>query len=560
MCKRIFQTGIWGVILVAALSTFVTACSAAITPAALTATPVQSKTAELTPKSAIPSATKGGKLTIVYAIAELKSLDADIFGTDYAAVICSWVSDTLVGADKDGSFKPYLATQWQVSEDGKTWTFKLRKDVKFHDGTPFNAEAVKFKFERILDPKTQSQKTAMLGPVSSMEVLDEYTFRITHKEPFPQFLDSISTGYFAMWSPTAVNKYGLDDFQRHLVGTGPFVLKEHKPGDRYVFAKNPDYNWAPSYMKHQGPAYLDEVTIRFVAEAATSVAVFKSGEADIVIRFPAQHAPDYRNNPKYQVLDAPFTGSPVLFVMNTMKPPLDDLKVRKAIEHAVNQGEIVKAVWRGEAIVARGVMYPNSPCYWREAEQVYPYDVKRAKTLLEEDGWRPGADGINEKDGKKLQITIVNHNNYQEIGPPVQAQLKEIGVDAKIEVVPGAIQNERAANGDFHMIFQHMAYSDPGVLDLLYNSKNAKPGGWAWSRYADPKLDELLNKSATTIDMGKRCQLLTEAQKIVVNNALVLPLYGRIEIAVMAPTVKGFSFGPRPNVDEWLYDTYVEKN
>jgi len=512
-----------------------------------------------TPATSAPVA-KGGKLTLVMAIGEIKLLDAQVWGSGEAAMISSWTSDMLVGRDKDGSFKPYLATEWQVSGDGKTWTLKLRKDVKFQDGTPFNAEAVKFNFDRILDPATQSMQSAsMLGPVASTEVVDPYMFRINYKEPFPRFLDSISQGYFPMWSPTAVKKYGPDDFSRHMVGTGPFILKEHKPGDRYVFARNPDYNWAPAYMKHQGPAYLEELTIRFIGEAVTAVASLKNGEADVVMRFPEALVAEFRDDPKYTVLDGANTGSPVLLVMNTKNPPLDDLKVRQALEYSVNQEQMIKTVMRGEAIVAKGVMYPGSSCYWKDAAAMYPYDTTKAKALLEEAGWKTGADGIREKGGKKLQVNLVLHSAYSQIGPVVQAQLKDVGADAKIDVVPGAIQMERGTKGDFHLIFQHMTYSDPGVLDMLYNSKNAQPGGWSWTGYVDPKLDDLLNKSAVIVDLAKRCELLTEAQKIIAQNALVLPMYGRKQLVVMTSSVKDFSFGGRAAVDVWLYDTWVEK-
>ncbi len=146
-----------------------------------------------------------------------------------------------------------------------------------------------------------------------------------------------------------------------------------------------------------------------------------------------------------------------------------------------------------------------------------------------------------------------------ELGPIVQAQLREIGTDAKIEQVPGPIQLERAISGEFHTIYQHMAYSDASVLDMLYNSRNMRSGGWSWTRYQDPRLDRLLNESTVTVDQTKRCQLLTDAQKIIMEQALVLPLYGRKQIAVMANKVRGFAFGPRPNVDAWLADTYIEK-
>ncbi len=168
-----------------------------------------------------------------------------------------------------------------------------------------------------------------------------------------------------------------------------------------------------------------------------------------------------------------------------------------------------------------------------------------------------GSDGIMEKDGAKLAVTIVNAF-VEDLGTIVQAQLKDIGVEATIDLVTGPIQLERAASGDFNLIFQHFAYTEPGVLDILYNSANHKPGGWSWTGYVDPALDGLLNESSTTLDTEARCGMLTEVQQIVVDQALVLPLYGRYYVYVSANTVKDLAVGPRPRMDAWLNDTYVE--
>jgi peptide/nickel transport system substrate-binding protein len=243
--------------------------------------------------------------------------------------------------------------------------------------------------------------------------------------------------------------------------------------------------------------------------------------------------------------------------MNTANPPLDDVHVRQALEHAINQSEFVKVLYKGEAIAARGVMYPETPCYWQGAESVYPFDSAKAKSALEAAGWQAGSDGIMQKDGKSLKLDVVNAFNA-DLSPLIQAQLKAAGVDANVELVPGPVQLERAIKGDFHLIFQHLAYSDPSVLDLLYNSKNLQPGGWSWTRYKDAKLDQLLSQSTSTIDQTKRCQLLTEAQQIIVNQALVLPIYGRNAIAVMSAKVTDFDLGPRATIDGWLYDAYVQ--
>jgi peptide/nickel transport system substrate-binding protein len=312
-------------------------------------------------------------------------------------------------------------------------------------------------------------------------------------------------------------------------------------------------------MEHQGPPRIDRVTLRFISEAATAVAAFQAGEADIVIRFPPARVPEFRGDDSMVLLEGEFTGSPVNFVVNTGTPPLDDINVRKAMRHAINQEEIVQVLWAGEAIATKGIMYPASQCYWAEAENAYLFDVELANSLLEEAGWSDSdGDGIREKDGQPLTVNMVNAF-VDTLGPIVQAQLNAVGIDAQIELVPGPVQLERAASGEFNTIFQHMAAADPGVLDMLYNSANLRPGGWSWSRYNNPDLDALLVESARTVDPAARCALLTEAQQIISEEVLALPLYGNKWFAALKPTVKGFGPGPRPNVDIWLYNTYLEE-
>jgi peptide/nickel transport system substrate-binding protein len=166
--------------------------------------------------------------------------------------------DPLIWQAPDLSYVPGVAEAWEVSEDAKAYTFHLRKDVKFHDGTPVNADAVKFSWDRIMDPETKS-KTAIgqMGSFAQAVIVDEFTVRAEFSAPYAPFLDSVSQSYCSPISPTAVAKYGAD-FAHNLVGTGPFMLKEWVENDHVTLVKNPDYNWAPSIFGHQGPAYLEE--------------------------------------------------------------------------------------------------------------------------------------------------------------------------------------------------------------------------------------------------------------------------------------------------------------
>ena len=170
--------------------------------------------------------------------------------------------EPLVWEPEPGRFVPGLADSWEISPDAKMYTFKLKKGVKFHDGTPFNAAAVKFTMDRVVDPAVKAgQSHDQLGPYDHTEVVDDYTARIVMKQPYAPLLTNLN-GYLGIVSPTAVEKMGLAEFARHPVGSGPLMFKEWVPKDHVTLVKNLDYNWASSYFKHTGPAYLDQVAVK----------------------------------------------------------------------------------------------------------------------------------------------------------------------------------------------------------------------------------------------------------------------------------------------------------
>jgi len=215
------------------------------------------------------AAPKGGKL--VMGTDKFPSgLDPHVNSSwDVMRILVS-VYDPLVWQDPEtGEILPGLAESWEISDDGLRYTLRLRKDVSFHDGTPFNAEAAKFSLDRILAPETQSQYAkAFLGPTDSIDAVDEYTLRINLKTPSAYLLSGLSQTYVAMVSPAAVERWG-SEYQLHQVGTGPFIMKEYVPKDHVTLTRNDKYSWAPSIFEHQGPAYLEEIEWRFMPEEAT---------------------------------------------------------------------------------------------------------------------------------------------------------------------------------------------------------------------------------------------------------------------------------------------------
>ncbi|MGQ9583832.1 MAG: ABC transporter substrate-binding protein [Anaerolineae bacterium] len=497
----------------------------------------------------------GGDLVMAHdGASEPALLDAQIDPYHETGLIDSFLTDSLVCRDPETmEIKPWLATDWETSADGLTWTFHLRKDVKFHDGTPFNAEAVKYNLDRILAPETMSvEAAARLGPVKSVEVVDEFTVRITHERPYAPFLDSFSILMEPMWSPTALKQYGYEEFPKHLVGTGPFMFKENVPKDHVTVVRNPDYNWPPTCVDHKGPAYLNSFTFKWVSEAAVRGGIVKTGEAHGA-DLPAQYVSDYEGDPNYQVVTGYQPGSGLQWVMNTAKPPLDDIRVRKAILHAVVREPINKMLYADRYLPSYGPMIPGTACYWEGAETLYPYDLDKANALLEEAGWKLNpATGIREKDGQPLQVrwTALHH---EEMGEALKAQLKYIGIDLKVEKVAGPVQIDMATRRDFDLMYERQRGNDPVFLDMIWNSKNSGPGGWAWTGFKDAKLDEYLDKANVETDATKRCEYYVEAQKIIMENALTLGMFGQPRFWVLSKSVKGFQLGPTA----WMYYPYM---
>jgi peptide/nickel transport system substrate-binding protein len=197
-------------------------------------------------------------------------------------------------------------------------------------------------------------------------------------------------------------------------------------------------------------------------------------------------------------------------------------------------------------------------CYWDGAETAYAYDPDKAKALLDEAGWVEGSDGIREKDGQKLSlvgVVISSQELLEYLGPKLQA----VGVDLKIELVPGPVQLERAIAGDFDLMFEHLSSVEPDVLYLVWYSENLKPGGWAWSRFKNDRVDELLDQTKQEADPDKRCELFVEVQQIVTENVPALPTVSNAVIYAMSSNVKGFQVGGAVRSYFYINNMYIEE-
>jgi peptide/nickel transport system substrate-binding protein len=500
----------------------------------------------------------GGKL--VYGLTLSPSgVDPHVNASSELGIPLSSVYDPLVWRKPDGSFAPGLAKSWEISPDGLTYTFTLRDDVTFHDGTKFNAEAVKVNLDRIVDPTTKSQKAAtMLGPYDHTEIVDEYTVRIHMKESFAPLLDSLSQVYIAMASPAALKQWG-PDYQMHQVGTGPFQFKEYVPGDHLTLVAYPGYNWAPSFADHQGRAYLDEIEFRFFLEPVARAVALIGNEAQVMGEIPPQDADRLKANPALELIPVPIPGQSLQMFINTQQSPTDDLKVREALLYATDRQTIVNTIFRGYSPVAYGPLSANTPGFDRGLVGSHPFDPAKAKELLEEAGWTDAqGNGIREKNGQPLRLDgyLMTWGFLPEIGALLQAQLRTVGIDLQYQTVAYPAALEAARQGKHNLIPFNLSGTDPDILRTFFDSQNAS-SGFNWAKYADPQLDGWLSEGARTLGDEKRDGIYAQVQERIMDQALIIPLRDYVNINAKSAKVKNLQF----DISGWfpfLYDVYLE--
>ncbi|HXX39254.1 MAG TPA: ABC transporter substrate-binding protein [bacterium] len=509
---------------------------------------------------ALPAPVQGGTLTMAWeGDQEPANMDSQVDPYDSTKLLNAWVGDPLIQLDASGKYIPMLARGWTVSADGKVWTLTLRTGLKFQDGTPFNASAVKFNIDRVMNPDTHSAELAnFLGAnyFERVDVINASTVKIYYKAPVPILLWGLSVA--PMWSPAAVKQYGAN-YPQHLVGIGAFKLTEWVRGDHLKYVKDPNYTSGPPWQRHTGPAYLDAMVVRFVGDPGVLGQVLKSGEVNLVVGLPSQSLSDYQHNSAFQVIPGYQPGTGMQFVMNTSRPALHDIRVRQALRYAYDPNRINTTLYGGNYVTVAGPLTKYSRFYWPGAEHAYPYNPTKAKALLDEAGWKVNpATGIREKDGQPLTFTIVMLH-HQEIGEYLAAQFRNVGVDLKVVRVPGPVQLQRAQSGDFDFIYERQRTFEPdGSLFAIWYSKNNQPGGWAWSRFQNDRLDAVLLATQHAASQDQRQKLWMQVQQMLTSYALALPTVDDAVYYAMQSSVKGFRLGA---IGDWFFvnDIYIQK-
>ncbi|MCZ2260160.1 ABC transporter substrate-binding protein [Sporosarcina sp. G11-34] len=490
-------------------------------------------------------AVSGGELT--YALAtDPDTLDPHVSAFAVSTRVIKGLFETLVYQGLDNEIEPWLATEWEVSEDQKVYTFKLKEGVTFHDGTEFNADVVKYNFGRIFDPTTKALFAASyMEMLESVEVVNNYTVKFTLSNPSATFITLLAHSNFSIVSQEAAEKAG-EQFGLHPVGTGPFQFVEAVENDRVVLEKNENYHGGYPFADHEGPAYLDKLTFKIVPEEATRIGSVQSGQIKAAETVPPQDILTIEKNAQLKLWEAESGGLPYTLFINSSNAPWDDVKARLALRASIDVGSIVKTLYLGTYERAWSPLTPSVFGYDASLEGQESFDVEKANALFDGLGWVKDSDGLRKKDGKIATLRIlnnaVNREKRQDITLMVKEQLKVVGVDVQIETTSehmAVLRNPTA----YDAYGNSRVGNDPDDLRMFYHSeKMLDKGGSNIAWYNGPELDGLLKQGEIEMDDAKRADLYKEAQQILVNDVVSIPIYLFPYTIATSSDVQGIKF------------------
>lgn len=457
----------------------------------------------------------------------------------------SFVAEDLTRADvPKPPIVPALAESWEVSPDGLVYTFKLRQGVKFHDGTPWNAQAAKFNLDRMIDPKFKYANTIAItklrwvwGDVAKYEALDDSTFRITLKQPNSEFLERLAQGGVGapvMISPASVEKYGNDAITNHPVGTGPFRFEERVYGEKVVLAKNPEY-WNPKRMPK-----VDRILFRGISEIASRELALMSGEFDI-IGTPSPDSVSTLEAAGFRILKTP---SPTIYLLwlNFDEPYMKDKRVRQAFAHAIDRKGMAESLKRGLAEPSYGILNFGGPGF-DPAFRDYEYNPEKAKQLLAEAGY---PNGIK----TRMDWTLGGGSDVNTTADAewLQRDLAKVGIEATIELFDNNTYWDMLAKGmrpGTSMMSVSWGETTMFWLDLVVRESAIAPNGYNVGKYRNPQVDKLLDSALRSKSVAERDAHLAELNKLIADDAALLTYYTAMQSYAVSPRIKEFVVAPQ---------------
>lgn len=491
---------------------------------------------------------EGGTLTI--------GIKSDPQGVDAAVVNGVWgyvaraLSDSLVFFNPDTQqYDPWLAESWTINDDATEYSFQLRDDVTFNDGTSLTGEVVKANFESLQRTGIHPSARSIVNTISRIEVPDEHSVTVYFDEPNASFLAGLARPHAAIVSE-ATARSEIAERQYDVDGSGAFYLDSYVSNQQIVLKKRADYDWAPDYFDHSGAAYLDEVVYKIIPETSVLIGAVQTGEVDFIYNF----SPEYLGELEAAGLVVDDTvlspGTGLEFPLNVSSELLQDVRVRQALQSGVDRDELSQIVSNGVFAPATGAVSRSNP-YYVDASELLAYDPDRSNALLDEAGWTAtDADGIRVKDGQRLTLRASSSTTQAEV---LQAQWKRIGVDLVIDP-PLAAEAEKAnLAGEYDVPFTFHSTPDADILRTNYSYSSGNRSLLP----APNELDALLIEQNTILDREERLAVAGEITELILGDAYKIPLLDDAYLEAYSTSVQGLK---HTGLDQLLYDTWVDRS
>lgn len=432
----------------------------------------------------------------------------------------------LVQADQSGNLAGQLAETWEVSEDGRSWTFHLRPGITFHDGTPCDAAAVQKSFLRAMDPKTGHPHPEYYQGITAIEVVDSLTVRFQLSATNAAFLAVLAQG------DSVIVPAERTDLPINPVGTGPFRFSEWRPGDRIVLERNPNY-WRPEQPK------LDRITFRFISAPSAQIAALRAGDVDLVAEAPLEVALTVADDPRFKVVSGPSNVVQIMAI-NKLRQPFADLRVRQAIAHAIDRNEIIDLVFFGYGTPIGSHLTPAIP-YYADMTWLYPHDPDRARELLAAAGYPHG-----------FSTTLTLPSNYPQhvrTGEVIAAQLRDVGIEVSIRLVDWGTWLERVrAQADYDLtVVGHIGKLDPAWM--LVNYGPATPDYYFRRGWQSDEVDALLIQGEVTVDPEFRYKIYERVQYLIAYDVVNYFIQDMHAFLAMRAEVSGVGVFPDYSLD-----------
>lgn len=499
------------------------------------------------PAAAQETPQRGGRV-LDSLISEPDSLDPARATLLVSQYVLGLVYDRLVYIGPDGKPRPWLAESWTVDKGGREVTFTIRKGVSFTDGTPVDAESVRYSLDRFLK---LSKRKADVGPLEKVDTVGTDKVRLTFGKPFAAIFVALDSSYLGIVSKTAAEKAG-EAFGRQPVGSGPYTLKDWRPGSTLLFARNPSYKSLRDDVTNKGPAYPDEWQIQIVKEEGTRMAALETGALHLSWA-PFEEVPRITSHRDLQLIEREKGTSFIFLEFNTKKPPFDNLDLRRAVAYSVSPKEVLDASYLYGTLI-EAPLPVGVPGYAKDVGRRYGYAPNEGKALehFKKAGYTKGADGrLRDTQGRALKITLTTWVAPQisRAAQMIQAQLQAAGIDVDLSQSEAGVFLAKLPEAKHDFDLMRQTFADPQGLTRLVHS----PG--RWNHYGNPKLDALLAQADSELDPDKRFAVLKEVQRMVLEEAAIVPLFSDTFLIAARKEVRGYKFdatGTPLYHDVWL--------